>query len=93
MGALREGFLVAVKKVEDASEEPGLLKDKLILLESKTKLKKKTLIYIALGSVALFMSFGYGARLLFLILGCLLPGFRSIMAMESGKPEEALPWL
>nr|ACO14585.1 Receptor expression-enhancing protein 5 [Caligus clemensi] len=83
----------ALTRVEKASEEPGLFQNQLTYLETKTKLKKKTILYIAAGVSALVLIFGYGARLLFSFIGCVIPAYFTVQSMESENRDDAWPWL
>jgi receptor expression-enhancing protein 5/6 len=82
-----------LEKLDKKLQEKNKLSDLLELAEQKTGLKRLYIVSGAVGFLALWLIFGYGAQLLCNFIGFLYPAYCSVKAIESPPRDDDTKWL
>lgn len=73
--------------------QKNMFTEQLETLEKKTGVRRLYLVTGAIGFLALYLAFGYGAGLICNLVAFVYPAYASIKALESTRKEDDTQWL
>ncbi|XP_045036082.1 receptor expression-enhancing protein 6-like [Daphnia magna] len=82
-----------VQRFQKALSEPGIINDVLTMAERNTKVDRIYTASGAIGFLAVYLVFGFGAQLVCNLIGFVYPAYASIKAIETKQKDDDTKWL